>query len=96
MSVDVPVGSVRQALAIAEPSSRDTVSITISLERRVSLSQTVACLMGKQLNEAVGQEKILSYVEPGAGSGNLWAVVLATFPVSPEEGEQVHWSVVHG
>ena len=33
LSVDIPVGTVRRALAIAELSGSDTVSITISLER---------------------------------------------------------------
>ena len=56
LSFDVPVGTVRRALAIAELSGSDTVSITISLERLVSLTQTVACLVGQQLDEAVGQE----------------------------------------
>ena len=42
LSVDIPVGTVRRDLAIAELSGRDTVSITISLERLVDLTQTVA------------------------------------------------------
>ena len=33
LSVDIPVGTGRRALAIAELSGSDTVSITISLER---------------------------------------------------------------
>ena len=33
LSVDIPVGTVRRALAIAELSGSDTVSITISMER---------------------------------------------------------------
>ena len=37
LSVDIPVGTVRRALSIAELSGRDTVSIIISLERLVSL-----------------------------------------------------------
>ena len=41
--VDVPVGTVGRALAIAELSGRDTVSITICLERLVRLTQTVTC-----------------------------------------------------
>ena len=69
LSVNVPVGTVRRALAIAELSGSDTVSITISMERRVSLMQTVACLVGQQLNEAVGQE-MSSDVEPGGGYEN--------------------------
>ena len=64
LSVDVTVGTVRRAFAIAELSGSDTVSITISLERLVSLTQTVACLVGQQLDEAVGQE-MSSDVEPG-------------------------------
>ena len=52
LSVDIPVGTVR-ALAIAELSGSDTVSITISLERLVDLTQTVAGLVGQQLDEAV-------------------------------------------
>ena len=47
LSVDVPVGNVRRALAIAELSGSDTVSITISLERLVGLTQTVECLVGE-------------------------------------------------
>ena len=70
LSVDIPVGTVRRALAIAELSGSDTVSITISLERLVDLTQTVAGLVGQQLDEAVGQEKMSSDVEPGDGSGN--------------------------
>ena len=57
LSVDIPVGTVRRALAIAELSGSDTVSITISLERLVDLTQTVAGLVGQQLDEAVVQEK---------------------------------------
>ena len=70
LSVDVLVGTVRRALAKAELSGSDTVSTTISLEQLVNLTQTVACLVGQQLDEAVGQEKMSSDVEPGAGSGN--------------------------
>ena len=70
LSVDIPVGTVRRALAIAELSGSDTVSITISLERLGDLTQTVAGLVGQQLDEAVGQEKMSSDVEPGDGSGN--------------------------
>ena len=44
LSVDVPVGTVRRA--IAELSGSDTVSITISLERLVDLTQAVAGLVG--------------------------------------------------
>ena len=60
----------RRALAISELSGSDTVSITISLERLVDLTQTVAGLLGQQLDEAVGQEKMSSDVEPGDGFGN--------------------------
>ena len=70
LSDDVPVGTVRRALSISEVSGCDTVSITISLEPIVSLTQTVACLVGQQLDEAVGQDKMSSNVESGAGSGN--------------------------
>ena len=49
LSVDIPVGTVRGALAIAELSGSDTVSITTSL---VDLTLTVASLVGKQLDEA--------------------------------------------
>ena len=70
LSVDVPVGTVRRALAVSKLSGSDTVAITIRLERLVGLAQTVACLVGQQLDEAVGQEKVSSDVEPGAGSGN--------------------------
>ena len=51
--VDVPVGTVRRDLAIADFSGSDIGSITISLERLVSLTQTVACLMRQQMDEAV-------------------------------------------
>ena len=70
LSVDIPLGTVRRSLAIAELSGSDTVSITMSLERLVDLTQTVASLVGQQLDEAVGQEKMSSDVEPGDGSGN--------------------------
>ena len=35
----------------------------------VDLMQTVSGLVGQQLDEAVGQEKMSSDVEPGDGSG---------------------------
>ena len=54
LSVDIPVGTVRRDLAIAELSASDTVSTTISLERLVDLTQTMAGLVGQQLDEAVG------------------------------------------
>ena len=88
LSVDIPVTNVRRALAITELSGSDTVSITISLERLVGLTQTVSCLVGQQLDEAVGQEKMSSDVEPGDGSGNPGAVVSAALYVSPVEDEQ--------
>ena len=88
LSVDIPVGTVRRALAIAELSGSDTVSITISLERLVDLTQTVAGLVGQQLDEVVGQEKMSSDVEPGDGSGNRGAAASAALPVSPVEDEQ--------
>ena len=64
LSVYVPVGTVRRALAIAEFSGSDTVSITISLERLENLTQTMACLVGQQLDDAVGQEKSGTLCEP--------------------------------
>ena len=88
LAVDIPVGTVRRALAIADLSGSDTVSITISLERLVGLTQTVACLMGQQLDEAVGQDKMSSDVEPGDGSGNQRAAASAALPVSPVEDER--------
>ena len=75
-------------MAIAELSGSDTVSITISLERRVSLTQTVACLVGQQLDEPVGQDKMSSDVEPGDGSGNHGAAASAALPVIPVYDEQ--------
>ena len=69
LSVDIPVGTVRRALAIAELSGSDTVSIAISLERLVGLTQTVACLAGQQFDKAVGQEKMSSDGEPGDDLG---------------------------
>ena len=51
LSVDIPVGTVRRALAIAELSGSDTVSITINLEQLVDLTQTVAGLVGQQLDD---------------------------------------------
>ena len=89
LSVDIPVGTVRRALAIAELSGSDTASITISLERLVDLTQTVAGLVGQQLDEAVGQEKMSSYVEPGDGSGNRGAAASAALPVEDEQGPLV-------
>ena len=68
LSVDVPVGTVRRALA--ELSGSDNISINISLERLVSLEQTVSCLVGQQVDEVVGHEKISSDEEPGAGYGS--------------------------
>ena len=46
--VYVTVNTVRQALALTELSGSDTVVITISLERLVTMAQTVAFLVGKQ------------------------------------------------
>ena len=83
LSVDIPVGTVRRALAIAGLSGSDTVSITISQERLVGLKQTVACLVGQQLDEAIGQEKMSSDVEPGDVSGNQGSAASAALPVSP-------------
>ena len=88
LSVDIPVGTVRRALAIDELSGSDTVSITISLEWMVDLTQTVTGLVGQQLDEAVGQEKMSSDVEPGDGSGNRGTAASAELPVSPVEDEQ--------
>ena len=36
----------------------------------MNLTQTVAFFVGQQLDEAVGQKKMSSNVDPGAGSGN--------------------------
>ena len=83
MYVYVPVGAVQRALAIAELSGSVTVSITICLERLMTLTQTVACLVGQQLDEDVGQETMSSNVEPGAGSGNQRATASAALTVSP-------------
>ena len=88
LSVDIPVGTVRRALAIAELSGSETVLITISLERLVDLTQFVTGLVGQQLDEAVGQEKMSSDVEPGDGSGNRVAAASAALPVIPVEDEQ--------
>ena len=54
LSVDVPVGIVRRVLAVAELSGRDTDAIIISLERQVIMAKTMACLVGQQMDEAVG------------------------------------------
>ena len=51
MSVDVPVGTVRWNLA--EPSGSDIVAINSSLERMVSLVQTVVCMVVQQLDKEV-------------------------------------------
>ena len=53
LSVNLPVGTIRRALVLAELSGNDTVSITISLERLVRLVHTVSCLVGQQLDEDV-------------------------------------------
>ena len=53
----------------------------------MDLTQTVAGLVGQHLDEAVGQEKMLSDVEPGDGSGNRVAAASAAPPVSPVEDE---------
>ena len=89
LSVDIPVGTVRRALAIAELSGSDTVSITISLEWQVCLTQTVACLVRQQLDEAVGQEKMSSDLEPDDGFGNQGAAASAALPVEDEQGPLV-------
>ena len=89
LSVDIPVGSVRRALATAELSCSNRVSITISLERLADLTQTVAGLVGKQLDEAVGQEKMSSDVEPGDESGNRGAAALPVSLVEDEQGPLV-------
>ena len=87
--VYVPVGTVRRALAIAELLGSDTDLITISLERLLNLTQTVACLLGQQLDEAAGQVKMSSSVEPGPVSGNRGWVASGALTVSPVEDEQV-------
>ena len=69
-------------------------TINISLERMVSLAQTVACLVGQQLDEAVGQDNVSSDVESSVGSGNHGAAASVGRPLSPARDEQVHWSVV--
>ena len=56
-------------MVVAELSASNTVAIKISLERLVSLAHTMACLVGRQLDEAVGQDNRSSCVEPEAGSG---------------------------
>ena len=71
--VDIPVGTVRLASTLALLLGSDTVAINISLERLVSLAQTVACLVGPQLDEDVGQYKISSDIKPGTGSVNRWS-----------------------
>ena len=88
LSVDIPVGTGRRDLAITEFSGSNTVSITISLERMVDLTQTVAGLVGQLLDESVGQEKMSSDVQPGYGSGNRGAATSTTLPVSQVEDEQ--------
>ena len=51
--------------------------------------------MGQHLDEAVGQEKMSSGVEPGDRCGNRGGgATSAALPVSPVEDEQAHWSVV--
>ena len=94
LSVDVPVSTVRRALAFADLSDSDSVSITISLERMVSLAHTVSCLVGQQLDEAVGHEKMSSNEEHGARSRNQGAGSSAALPVSPVEDDQV--PIVYG
>ena len=89
LSVDILVGTVRRDLAIDELSGSDTVSITISLERLVDWTQTVAGLVGQQLDETVGQEKMSSNVEPDDGSGNRGAATSAALPVSPKVEKHV-------
>ena len=88
LSVDIPVGTVRRALVIAELSGSDTILTIISMERLVGLTQTVACLVGQHLDEAVGQEKMSSDEEPGNGSGNQGAAASTALSVSPVEDEQ--------
>ena len=83
-----PVSTVRRALAIPELSGSDTVSINIGLERLVDLTQTVTVLVGQQLDDAVGQEKMSSDVEPGDRYGNRGAAASAALPVSPVEYKQ--------
>ena len=51
-------------------------------------TQTVAGLVRQQLDEAVGQEKMSSDVEPGDGSVIWGAATSASLPVSPVEDEQ--------
>ena len=50
MSVYGLVGTVRWALAVAKLPDSDTVAITITLERLVSLVQTVTGSMAQQLH----------------------------------------------
>ena len=94
LSVDIPVRTVRRALAIAELSGSDTVSITISMERLVDLTQTVAGLVGQQLDEAVGQGKMSSDVEPGYRSGNRGRLLRRHSMSAQHKINRAHWSVV--
>ena len=54
----------------------------------MGMTQTVACLVGHQLDEAVGQEKMSSDVEPCDGSANQEAADSAALHLSPVEDEQ--------
>ena len=55
----------------------------------MGLTQTLACLVGQQLNEAVGRKKVSSDVEPGAGYKNWDAAASGGTHMSPVEDEQV-------
>ena len=93
-SVNIPVGTVRRVLAVDEQSGRDTVAITVSLEWLVSLSQTVAYLVGPHLVEPVGQEKVSSDVELGAGSGIRGRLLRLHSLRAQQEMSRSSWSVV--
>ena len=75
LSVDMPVCTARWALDLADLSGSNSVLNTISLERLVSLAQTLSCLVGQQLDKAVCHEKMSSDVESGAGSGNMGRLI---------------------
>ena len=87
LSVDIPVGTVRRSLAIAELSGSDTVSITISLERLVDLTQTVAGLVGNSWMRLLAKRRCRLMWNPVMVLG-IGAAASAALPVSPVEDEQ--------
>ena len=85
------VGTVWRALAIAELSGSDTVSIIISLERLVDLTQTVAGLWGNSCVRMLAKRRCrpMWNLVMDLGIGEAASAALPVNPVEDEQGPLV-------